>query len=209
MKPWKKSGAAAQAAQLRDANRHPFGALERYVPLGGGEEALYHTMREALPVLDAAVCKLVRLTGGFAVRCGDSRDQAALEQFLRTVPVGRAQRGIDSFLAAYLDSLLLYGRAVGELVVSGGRLAAVCWGDVTQVTVQEGDTPLEFALCGWDGSQMRPLPYQNLLLFTTLNPEPGHPYGVSLFRSMPFLSDVLLKIYKTMGVNWERAGNLR
>ena len=56
---------------------------------------------------------------------------------------------------------------------------------------------------------MIPLPYQNLLLFTTLNPEPAHPYGVSLFRGMPFLAEILLKIYHTLGVNWERAGNLR
>ena len=28
-------------------------------------------------------------------------------------------------------------------------------------------------------------------------------------RSMPFLADILLKIYDTLGVNWERAGNVR
>ena len=56
---------------------------------------------------------------------------------------------------------------------------------------------------------MRPLPYQHLLLFTALNPEPGHPYGVSLFRGMPFLADVLMKIYAAIGSNWERAGNVR
>ena len=56
---------------------------------------------------------------------------------------------------------------------------------------------------------MRPLPRQELLLFTALNPEPGSPYGVSLLRSMPFLADILLKIYRTIGKNWERAGNVR
>ena len=56
---------------------------------------------------------------------------------------------------------------------------------------------------------MRPLPYQHLLLFTTLNPEPGHPYGVSLFRGMPFLADILMKIYAASGSNCERAGNVR
>ena len=36
-----------------------------------------------------------------------------------------------------------------------------------------------------------------------------NPYGASVFRSMPFLVDVLLKIYSTIGTNWERAGNVR
>jgi hypothetical protein len=81
---------------------------------------------------------------------------------------------------------------------------------VTLLQAVEGDNPLDVVLYGPDGhGQMRPLPYQHLLLFTTLNPEPAHPYGVSLFRGMPFLADVLMKIYATVGSNWERAGNLR
>ena len=30
-----------------------------------------------------------------------------------------------------------------------------------------------------------------------------------MFRGMPFLAEVLLKIYNTIGSNWERAGNVR
>ena len=126
------------------------------------------------------------------------------------VPCGRGQGGINSFLAGYLDSLLVYGRAIGEIVTADGAGRAVCWGDVTQLQILEGDSPLEMVLCGPDkNGQMRPLPYPHLLLFTTLNPEPGAPYGVSIFRGMPFLADILLKIYTTLGVNWERAGNVR
>lgn len=198
----------AAATQLRCGQEHPFGSLRGYVPLGGTEYRLYQSLREALPVLDAAIGKLVRLTGGFHAEC--AHGEAALNDFLRTVPCGRGQRGIDSFLSAYLDSLLLNGRAIGEMVVSKGQLAAVCWGDVSTVRLEQGDSPLDVTVCapGEDG-MLRPLPYQHLLLLTTLNPEPANPYGVSLFRSMPFLADILLKIYQTIGINWERAGNVR
>lgn len=199
---------AAAATQLRNGQGHPFGSLKSYIPLGGTEHRLYQSMREALPVLDAAISKLVRLTGGFTVQ--SPQKQAELKEFLRTVPCGRGQRGIHSFLSAYLDSLLLYGRAIGEMVVSKRNLAAVCWGDVTEIQIEEGASPLDITLCAADeNGRMRPLPYQQLLLFTTLNPEPANPYGVSLLRSMPFLTDILLKIYNTIGVNWERAGNVR
>lgn len=199
---------AAAATQLRGEQGNPFGSLKSYVPLGGGELRLYQSMREAVPLLDAAIGKLVRLCGGFTVEC--AQGQAALAEFLRTVPCGRGQYGIHSFLSAYLDSLLTYGRAIGEMVVSNGRLAAVCWGDVSTVEIETGDSPLEIVLCAPDrDGQMRPLPYQHLLLLTTLNPEPQNPYGVSLLRSMPFLTDILLKIYRTLGINWERAGNVR
>ena len=202
--------AAAKACQLRTTQGYPFGALHSFVPLGSGEEMVYRKLREAIPVLDAAVGKLVRLTGGFQVKCHNPEAQKRLEQFLRFMPCGRGQEGIDSFLNGYLDSLLTYGRAVGEMVVSGGRLRAVYWGDVTTLQVEEGSNPLETVLYGPDeNGRMIPLPYQHLLLFTALNPEPAHPYGVSLFRGMPFLADILMKIYATIGSNWERAGNVR
>jgi hypothetical protein len=175
-----------------------------------GEERIYRQLREAIPVLDAAVGKLVRLSGGFDVACANAQAQRRLEEFLRNVPCGRGQIGIDSFLSGYVDSLLTVGRAVGEIVVAGGRVRGVCWGDATQVEVQEDGSPLEIVLWAPDErGQMRPLPYQQLLLFTAHEPEPGHPYGVSLFRGMPFLAEILMKIYTAMGSNWERAGNVR
>ncbi len=199
---------AASATQLRNGNSHPFGSVRQYVPLTGGEAMLYRSMREALPILDAAITKLVRLCGSFRVKCGPY--ECALNDFLRIVPCGRRQYGIDSFLSAFLDSLLTYGQAIGEMVVTDGRLSAVCWGDVTQIHIQEGTSPLDQTICAYDEhGQLRALPYQHLLLLTTLNPEPANPYGVSLLRSMPFLTDVLLKIYNTIGSNFERAGNVR
>ena len=209
---WKKKepGAVAAVCQLRAGTVHPFGALRGYTPLGGGEEMVYRQMREAIPVLDAAVGKLVRLSGGFSAECRSREAQQKLERFLETVHCGRGQFGINNFLSGYVDSLLTYGRAVGEMVVGGGKLRAVCWGDVNALEVSQGDSPLDMVLWGPDErGMMRPLPYQQLLLFTTWNPEPGHPYGVSIFRGMPFLAEILMKIYQTMGTNWERAGNIR
>ena len=205
-----KTGAVSAVCQLRGGSIHPFGAMRGFTPLGGGEERIYREMREALPVLDAAVDKMVRLCGGFEVKCRSRQAQEKLNTFLRMMPCGRGQLGIESFLSGYLDSLLTYGRAVGELVVAGGKLRAVCWGDVTALEVEEGNDSLDMVLWGRDEhGLMRPLPYQHLLLFTTMHPEPVHPYGVSMFRGMPFLADILLKIYNTIGTNWERAGNVR
>ena len=209
---WKKKepNAVAAVCQLRGGAVHPFGTLRGYVPLGAGEERMYRELREALPVLDAAVGKLVRLSGGFRVECRNQAAQEKLSRFLETVPCGRGQYGINNFLAGYLDSLLTYGRAVGELVVGSGKLRAVCWGDVTTLEICEGESPLDMVLWGPDErGMMRPLPYQQLLLLTTMNPEPSHPYGVSMFRGMPFLAEILMKIYQTIGSNWERAGNVR
>ena len=210
MKKNRKESGPVAVCQLRSAERHPFGALRSFVPLGTGEEEIYRQLREAIPVLDAAVGKLVRLSGGFAVECANGASQKRLEEFLKSMPCGYGQVGIDSFLGCYMDSLLTYGRAVGEIVLAGDRVRGLCWGDVTALEVSQGDSPMEVVLWGPDGKgRMIPLPYQHLLLFTALNPEPKHPYGVSMFRGMPFLAEILMKIYAAIGSNWERAGNVR
>ena len=210
MKKNKKDRGPVAVCQMRSVGQHPFYMLQRSIPLGTGQEEIYRQLREAVPVLDAAVGKLVRLSGGFCVNCKSPQAQKRLEEFLRFLPAGYGQVGIDSFLSCYVDSLLTYGRAVGEIVVSGGKVQGVCWGDVTALEACEGDSPMEVQLWGPDSKgQMRPLPYPHLLLFTTLNPEPKNPYGVSVFRGMPFLADILMKIYNAIGSNWERSGNVR
>ena len=165
----KKPAAQPPEVQLRDQEGHPFGALDRYVPLRRGELELYRAIREAVPIVDAALMKLVRLCGGVQVRCGAGAAQAGLERFLQEVDTGRGQ-----------------------------------------IEIREGETPLEFQLCarGRNGQPVE-LPWQELLLFTPFQPGTDNPYGVSLLRSMPFLSGILLKIYQALGQNWERAGNLR
>ena len=209
---WRKKDKNGMAAvcQLRSGNAHPFGALRGYLPAGIGEERIYQELREAIPVLDASVGKLVRLTGGFQVKCRNAAAQERLEGFLQRMPCGHGQVGINSFLAGYLDSMLTYGSVGGARVGSGGRRRGGCGGEGTALQVEEGDNPLETVIWGPDEQgRLRPLPFQQLLLFTALNPEPAHPYGVSMFRGMPFLADILMKIYQTIGTNWERAGNVR
>lgn len=196
--------------QMRGGNSHPFGAIDNYVPLRNGEIKLYRAIREAVPIIDAAVIKLIRLTGGLTVQCGDAAAEWELNEFLRTVEVGYGQRGINAFLNSYLDSMLTCGRGIGEIVLEGRRgIAALICGNAADIEIREGKNPLDFEICSYRDGTLRALPYQNLLLFTPFNPESDSPYGVPLMRSMPFLTDILLKIYNSIGVNWERAGNVR
>ena len=229
---WKKKAApavGAVACQLR-RKEHPFSNLRGYVPLGGGEEQIYHEIREAIPVLDAAIGKLVRLSGGFTVRCPDKTVQRKLEDFLKTVPTGHAQIGVTPgerlpspadaplWSAAAIRSLGREDEAavqeqltkLNHLIPQGFPDNVLTEAEAASRREPDGETPLDLRLCApGESGRVEPLPYQELLLFTTWQPEPEHPYGVSIFRGMPFLADILMKIYTAMGSNWERAGNVR
>lgn len=204
--------AGAASPQITRGEDHPFGILRSYVPLRQNETALYRAIREAVPLVDACIYKIIRLCGGVSAECGDPAAQEELRRFLEQVPVGRGQFGINAFLDQYLDSMLVFGQAVGEIVPTRDNrdIAALLCARVDDIQVREGDSPLDFALCAMDPEgRSSPLPYQQLLLFTPFNPEAHSPYGVSLLRSMPFLTELLSKIYHAIGTNWERMGNVR
>ena len=201
MRNWRKQREAPPSVQLRSGERHPFGVLREYVPLGRGEARLYRAVREAVPVVDAAIYKLIRMAGGVTVRCSDSVAEAALAEFLRTVPVGRGQFGMNAFLDCYLDSMLTCGQAVGEIVPALGNrdIAALLCGRVEDIEIKEGISPLDFTLCGPDEcGRMTELPCQELLL-EPVGPEPefeqqrstlkGEPLSVLFYFGSVLVSD--------------------
>ena len=204
----KESQAVSCASQLRTAQPQEILWHRTMIP-GMGQEEVYRQIRSTIPILDAAIGKLVRLTGGFCVECENKAAQLQLQKFLRTVPVGFGQYGIENFLMPFLDSLLMFGRAIGEMVVPDGDTLLLRWADVTKFEILPDDGRNEVRIGVRKGTELKALPRQNLLLFSTWNADTDHPYGTSLFYSMPFLTEVLMKIYRTIGTNWERAGNVR
>ena len=175
------------------------------------EYRLYQSLREAVPVLDSAIRKLCRLLGKFTVVCGDKRVDGELNEFLDTVKVGPTGQGIDSFISTYFDQLLTGGTAIGEIVLtrSGERIAALYNAPADMVDLKQDENPLNCTVCIRKGSKSVPAAHPERILLTSLNPEPGHVEGNSLFRSLPFVTSILLKIYNTIGVNFDRIGNLR
>lgn len=202
---------ACTAVQTARQHRHPFYELDGYIPLSEPERRLYAAIREAVPVIDAAICKIVRLVGGFKVECSDGGAAEALGEFLRTVQVGSTGRGINAFIDIYLDQLITYGTAVGEIVPDArhttvGALYNVPLGDIE---LKKGKNPLAVQICRVEDGHALPVKYPGLILVSALNPDPGQAYGSSLLKSLPFVSATLLKIFNTIGINFERFGNLR
>ncbi len=46
-------------------------------------------------------------------------------------------------------------------------------------------------------------------MYSTLNAEAGSITGNSILKGLPFVASILLKIYNSIGQNWDRAGNIR
>lgn len=190
---------------------HPFSVLDRYVPLGKGEAALYDAIREAVPLVDAAIGKIVALTGGFTLACDDPVLQTALNDFALAVPVSGGGYGLDTFIRRYLDQLLTYGTAVGEVLPTADGGGVHSLHNVPLQGLEILRDPLHGAgqVCLQTPNGPVPAPYPELLVYSALDPKPGQVTGNSLLKGLPFVTGILLKIYNTIGVNFERLGNLR
>lgn len=195
-----------------DAKVHPFCEVNRYTPLCDGEIRLYSVLREAVPIIDAAICKTVRLVGGFRVKCEDKDVEYGLNKFLANVQVNSCECGAEAFIATFLDQLLTYGTAVGEMVpnIQGDNIAALYNVPLKDVELRTDGGPLNLSVYKRDeNGTATPIKYQELLVVSALKPEPGKIYGTSILKGLPFVSGVLLNIYNSIGINWERIGNLR
>ena len=191
------------------AGSHPFYSLGGYTPMSGTNGRIYKSLREAVPIIDAAIYKIVRLMGGFEFSTGNDELDSQINSFFGRINVGGNQTGIQAFVDNYVEQLLTYGTAIGEMLYDDRGFYALYNGelDVLDVKRKKGSIEPEF----FNTSSGTPIAVKQpeKLLFSVLNPEPGSLLGTSLLCGLPFVSDILLKIYNTIGINWERVGNLR
>ena len=202
----------SQAVQTSRNSASPLEGWLGDISFGAPEYGLYSAMRQNVPVIDAALDKIVRLTGGFAVECENPALQGEMDAFVRDVRVGACSVGLRQFIETHFHSLLTYGNAVGEIIPNreGDDIFALYNANLSHIRIRRGESPLEISvLSSKDGLIFTPIPYPRLVLFTALNPPPGEVKGASLLRSLPFMSDILLKIFSSIGTNFERIANLR
>jgi hypothetical protein len=171
---------------------------------------LYRSLREAVPIIDAAIMRLVRLVGGFTVKCEDEGVQRRLHDCLEMISVGGTQRGMAAFVGSYFEQLLTFGTAIGELVLREDGEPAALWNvPLEGVTLRRAKNGLDVELCTGEAGNLRAAPRPELLCCSVLNPAPGALTGNSILKGLPFVSSVLLQIMDTIGLNWERLGNVR
>ena len=125
--------------------------------------------------------------------------------------VGGNQKGLGAFVDSYTDSLLTFGTAVGEMVLSGDkRTFSLYNAPLESVALHRSrENPLRVDISALSQGGEVPVKNPERVLVSVLSPSDGEVYGNSLLRGLPFVSAILMQIFETIGTNWERVGNLR
>ena len=210
MKRKKNSAASPEVCSVQTANgTNPFSMFDSVSP-GRQDLKLYAALRDAVPIIDAAVTKLVRLTGGFEVKCDNKSAQTILDRFTSQVCVNGNQTGLEAFVTSYFEQLLTYGTAVGEIVTdSTGTPCALFNAPLENIELKRNENGLNVDIYSLASGRPEKIPYPELIVMSVLNPEAGSLTGNSLLKGLPFVAGVMMKIFRTTGINWDRLGNVR
>lgn len=203
-----KRGSPVKAAQTASADLT--GGFAAFTG-AGLTPGLYRELRENVPIIGAAINKTVRLTGGFTVRANNAKYQKALDVFQNKIPVGAGRCGLQLFTDTYFTELLTYGTTAGEIILDeNGEIHSLYNVPVKNIVLKRSTEDFNRVLICHSNSVLgEPVKFQDLVFYTALNPDAGEIFGNSILKGLPFVSDILMKIYSSIGKNFERMGNLR
>ncbi len=210
MKRKSKKDTSPEVCAVQTSGRNnPFSLFDGVTP-GMQDMQLYSALREAVPIIDAAITKLVRLTGGFDVRCTSTASQQKIDEFVSKICVNGNQTGLDAFISNYFDQLLTYGTAIGEIVTDGyGTPCALFNAPLENILLKRNENGFNVDIYSLASGCPEKIRYPELTVMSVLNPDAGALTGNSLLKGLPFVAGTLMKIFQTVGTNWERLGNIR
>jgi SAM-dependent methyltransferase len=178
------------------------------------EATFYEFLREALPVMDAAINRLVSLDGHIVVKGNNEALVEEIQEWFYNVRVNDIQRGIQAFHQNLTNEAFEQGFALGEFITDRKRT------DIVELRV--GDSKcIKFARNAAGPPEQpgltiyqradndldwRPLDQTNLIYFS-INNENQNPHGVPLFRSCEFTAKILATMHNSLLNVWERFGD--
>lgn len=185
--------------------------FSKYEMQSKAQRELYSSLRESVPVIDAAICKIVRLIGKFNIITEDKACQKIADDFVKGVKINGSSNGINNFIYSYLDSLLTYGEAVGEMIPDANAFGIeyLYNASLDDVEIRAGNSVLDLRVCRSDTTSVSEVEYPQLVFATLLNQKAGTVKGTSILSGLPFVSSILLRIFTSIKNNWERVGDVR
>lgn len=196
----------------------------------------YEMLREGIPIIDSAIRRLISLNGTVKIIGDNPAIVAALEDFCLNVPVNDMQKGIHAFLENLGNETFEQGYAVSEFIVTKDfkDIAGLRVADSKNIIFRRDDdgsvqtyyrpimsqkplgTPGQLmeriinagsqAAPAGDPRTERKLNPANLL-YHSINNENSNPYGVSIMRSLEFVSQILVTLQTSIKNVGERFGD--
>ena len=165
-------------------------------------------LRESLPIVDAAINRLVSLDGHIVVKGEKAALVDEIQDWISHVPVNDVQSGLQAWHQNMTGEAFEQGFVLGEFITDKKRrdIVSLRVGDSKFIQFKRSPTGLYIYQRSDDDTDDRKLDPSNLLYFAIHN-ENQNPHGTPLMRSCEFVSQILTTIQNTQKNVWERFGD--
>ncbi len=203
------SSSSSSAWQVRpiDGQGPLTGGFNSYIPRKV-EASFYEFLRETMPIIDAAIWKLVSLDGHIVVKGKNAALVEEIQEWLYNVPVNDVQKGLQAFHQGLSNEAFEQGFGLGEFLVDKKRrdIIGLRVADSKSIKFQRQANGLGIFQKVKGDNLERELNPATLVYFSIQN-ENQNPYGTPLFRSCEFVSKVLATMNNSLLNVWERFGD--
>ena len=197
----------------------------------------YEILREGIPIIDAAIRRLISLNGTIKI-IGDNMPLVKeLEDFCLYVPVNDMQKGIHAFLENSSNETFEQGFSISEFIATKDRkdIASLRVADSKNIIFRKNTEnkaepwyrsgvliSSNYTLPGSVIEQIINARYGQTIsyngideiklnldnkLYFSINNENTNPYGVSIMRSLEFVAQILVTIQNSIKFSAERFGS--
>jgi len=172
------------------------------------EPSFYEFLREAIPIIDGAINRLVVLDGHLEVVGDNEALVEEIQEWVYNVQVNDIQKGLQAFHQNFTNEAFEQGFALGEFVTNSDRtdIVGLRVGDSKYIRFKRSQTGLDMYQRADNDPDWRLLDPNNLLYFSIGN-ENQNPYGVPLMRSCEFVAKILATMHNSLLNVWERFGD--
>lgn len=172
------------------------------------EPWFFEFLREAIPIIDAAINRLVSLDGHIEVAGQSEALKDEIQDWMDNINVNDVQRGLQAFHQSLTNEGFEQGFGLGEFVANQRRndIVQLRTADSKYIKFRRISSGLEILQKSDEDHEYRPLDPVNLIYFS-INNENQNPYGTPLMRSCEFVSKTLVTIQNSLLNVWERFGD--
>ena len=172
------------------------------------EPSFYEFLREAIPIIDAAIKRLVVLDGHIEVVGDNDALVEEIKEWIYNVPVNDIQKGLQAYHQNWTNETFEQGFGLGEFVTDKKRtdIVGLRVADSKFIKFKRTDFGLALYQRADNDSDWRLLNVDNLQYFSIDN-ENQNPYGTPLMRSCEFTAKILATMHNSLLHVWERFGD--
>lgn len=187
----------------------PYASTGTYLP-GTTDPAIYKLLRQALPVLDASIDQLVRLTGNPDIVWDSERVQREWDEWQEVCRVAPLTRGFSNWLDGHRERTLIFGTAATEVVIDtpGRDIHGLQYIAPSTLRLRvDPANPMDVVVAQVQAGATEPVVLdRDFIVINAHKAEDDSPYGVSLFARIPFIAELCLEMVHALKQDWNRVG---